>query len=111
MEQLTTAPGYDAEATVAFDGSKIIHTSMAGGDLDIWTMDLDGNNKVQLTDELGYDGGLFLIKIPRKLFGESIIQKAQRKFNNIKICLLKILYAQRLYKFGLWILMDQIKNK
>ena len=57
MEQLTTAPGYDAEATVAFDGSKIIYTSMAGGDLDIWTMDLDGNNKVQLTDELGYDGG------------------------------------------------------
>ena len=59
LEQLTTAPGYDAEATVAFDGSKIIYTSMAGGDLDIWTMDLDGNNKVQLTDELGYDGGGF----------------------------------------------------
>ena len=49
---------------------------MVSGDLGIWTMDLEGKNKVQLTDELGYDGGLFLIKMPRKLFADSIIQKA-----------------------------------
>ena len=59
LEQLTSSPGYDAEATVAFNGSKVVYTSMVSGDLDIWTMDLDGKNKVQLTDELGYDGGAF----------------------------------------------------
>ena len=59
LEQLTSSPGYDAEATVAFNGSKVVYTSMVSGDLDIWTMDIDGKNKVQLTNELGYDGGAF----------------------------------------------------
>jgi len=59
LEQLTTDPNYDAEATVAFDGSKIIYTSMASGDLDIWTMNVNGTEKKQLTTRLGYDGGAF----------------------------------------------------
>ena len=59
IRQLTTFPGYDAEATMAFDGSKILFTSMASGDLDIWSMNVDGSNKLQLTDRLGYDGGAF----------------------------------------------------
>jgi Tol biopolymer transport system component len=67
LERLTSSPGYDAEATVAFNGSKIIYTSMVSGDLDIWTMDLDGKNKVQLTDELGYDGGAFFNKDASKI--------------------------------------------
>ena len=46
--QLTDSPGYDAEATVAFDGSKIVYTSMVSGDLEIWTMDADGSNKKQI---------------------------------------------------------------
>lgn len=57
--RLTDSPLYDAEATVAFDGSKILYTSMASGDLDIWSMDTDGLNKRQLTNRLGYDGGAF----------------------------------------------------
>ena len=59
IKRLTKSSGYDAEATVAFDGSKIIYTSMESGDLDIWTMDSNGLNKIQLTSELGYDGGAF----------------------------------------------------
>ena len=59
LKRLTTAQGYDAEATVAFDGSKIIYTSISSGDLEIWTMNKDGTNKTQLTQELGYDGGGF----------------------------------------------------
>ena len=59
IKQLTTSPGYDAEATVAFDGSKILFTSMVSGDLDIWSMNINGSNKLQLTDRLGYDGGAF----------------------------------------------------
>ena len=59
LNRLTSTPGYDAEATVAFDGSKIIYTSISSGDLEIWTMKTDGTNKTQLTKELGYDGGAF----------------------------------------------------
>ncbi len=50
LEQLTSSPGYDAEAMVAFNGSKIIYTSMVSSDLDIWTTDLDGPNKKQITN-------------------------------------------------------------
>ncbi len=59
LEQLTAAPGYDAEATYAMDGSKIIYTSVSSGDLEIWTMNPDGTSKKQLTSRLGYDGGPF----------------------------------------------------
>ena len=32
LEQMTDSPGYDAEATVAFDGSKVLYTSITSGD-------------------------------------------------------------------------------
>lgn len=57
--RLTHSYGYDAEATYAFDGSKIIYTSKSSGDLDLWTMNTDGTDKRQLTDKVGYDGGAF----------------------------------------------------
>jgi len=57
LMQLTTTPGYDAEATISKDGKKIVFTSMRSGDLDIYTMDADGRHVKQLTHELGYDGG------------------------------------------------------
>ena len=56
---LFRSPAYDAEATVSPDGTKIVFTSLRGGDLDIYTMDADGSNLRQLTHELGYDGGPF----------------------------------------------------
>ena len=59
LERLTNSPNYDAEATMAFDGSKIIFTSLSSGDLEIWTMNPDGTGKTQLTNRLGYDGGAF----------------------------------------------------
>lgn len=59
LERLTSTPGYDAEATYAEDGSKIVYTSIRSGDLEIWTMNPDGSDKKQLTDRLGYDGGPF----------------------------------------------------
>ena len=40
-------------------GDKIVFTSMRSGDLELYTMDLDGSNVQQVTDELGYDGGAF----------------------------------------------------
>ncbi len=57
--QLTEHPGYDAEATVSPDGSKIVFTSDRSGDLELWTMNIDGSDLQQVTDGLGYDGGAF----------------------------------------------------
>jgi Tol biopolymer transport system component len=53
LKRLTTAPGYDAEATVSRDGSKIVFTSVRDGDLDIYSMNSDGTDVRRLTDELG----------------------------------------------------------
>jgi Tol biopolymer transport system component len=58
VRQLTHSPGYDAEATVAPDGT-VVFTSARDGDLDIYTMDSDGRNVRRLTYEPGYDGGPF----------------------------------------------------
>ncbi|MGA7648649.1 MAG: hypothetical protein WBW01_19235, partial [Terriglobales bacterium] len=62
LKQLTTTPGYDAEATISEDGKKIVFTSMRNGDLDIYSMDANGKHVKQLTHELGYDGGPFFSK-------------------------------------------------
>ncbi len=58
-QQLTDSPGYDAEATVSPDGTKIVFTSTRSGDLELWTMNIDGSDQRQVTNELGYDGGAF----------------------------------------------------
>jgi len=59
LQQLTTTPGYDAEATISPQGDKIVFTSTRNGDLDLFSMNLDGSDVQQLTNELGYDGGAF----------------------------------------------------
>jgi Tol biopolymer transport system component len=59
LKQLTEGPGYNAEATLSYDGKKIVFTSIRDGDLDIYTMDPDGGGVKRLTRELGYDGGPF----------------------------------------------------
>jgi TolB protein len=56
---LNPAPGYDAEATISPTGDRIVFTSQRNGDLDIYSMNLDGSDLKQLTHELGYDGGPF----------------------------------------------------
>jgi TolB protein len=57
LKRLTTADGYDAEATINAKTKKIVYTSIASGDLDLWAMNLDGSGKKQLTNSYGYDGG------------------------------------------------------
>lgn len=59
LKQLTTGPGYNAEATLSTDGKKIVFTSLREGDLDIYSMNADGSGVKRLTRELGYDGGPF----------------------------------------------------
>ncbi len=59
VKPLTTGPGYNAEATLSYDGEKIVFTSARDGDLDIYTMNPDGSGVKRLTHEVGYDGGPF----------------------------------------------------
>jgi Tol biopolymer transport system component len=55
----TNSPRYDAEATLSPDGQTIVFTSLREGDLEIYTMKVDGSNVRRLTNALGYDGGPF----------------------------------------------------
>ncbi len=59
ISKLTDLDGYDAEATVSPTGDRIVFTSMRDGDLDIYSMNLDGSDVIRLTDSIGYDGGPF----------------------------------------------------
>lgn len=56
---LTTEYGYDAEATLSVDGSRLVFTSSRSGDLELWTCKPDGSELKQVTDHPGYDGGAF----------------------------------------------------
>jgi TolB protein len=67
QKKLTDTPGYDAEATVNFKTKRIVYTSMASGDLDLWTMNLDGSGKKQITRTEGYDGGAVFSRDGKKL--------------------------------------------
>jgi Tol biopolymer transport system component len=57
--RLTNTPGYDAEATVSPDGKRIIWTSVRDGDLDLYSMNVDGTDVRRITSAVGYDGGAF----------------------------------------------------
>ena len=79
LNQLTDAPGYDAEASYSPDGKRIVFCSLrdaypksklSAKDLkqlevdpsyfgEIYIMDADGSNQIRLTDSPGYDGGPF----------------------------------------------------
>lgn len=59
LRNLTNLPGYDAEAAMSLDGSRIVFTSTRDGDLDIYTMAPDGSDVRRLTNTPGYDGGAF----------------------------------------------------
>lgn len=65
--RLTDSPGYDAEAVVSPRGDKIAFTSIRSGDLEIYTMNLDGTDVRQLTHQLGYDGGPFFSPDGKKI--------------------------------------------
>ncbi len=82
--QLTTEPGYDAEATVSPKGDKIVFTSDRSGDLELYTMNLDGSDVKQITDELGYDGGAFFSPDGSKLIFRASRPKTPEEIKKYK---------------------------
>lgn len=59
LTALTDRVGYDAEATIRFDGSRIVFTSDRDDDLELYTMLPDGSDVQRITNTPGYDGGAF----------------------------------------------------
>lgn len=77
--------GYDAEATVSPKGDKIVFTSTRSGDLELYTMNIDGTDVTQITNELGYDGGAFFSPDGTQLIFVPLGQKHQKKLKHTKI--------------------------
>lgn len=67
VKRLTDMSGYDAEATINWKKGNIVYTSLASGDLDLWSMKPDGSRKKQLTQTVGYDGGAVFSRDGRKM--------------------------------------------
>lgn len=65
---------YDAEATISPKGDHIVFTSTMDGDVDLYSLSIDGKNEfTRLTNEPGYDGGAFY-----SLDGKKIVYRASR---------------------------------
>jgi Tol biopolymer transport system component len=107
--RLTDTPGYDAEAAVSPDGSRIVFTSVRDGDLDIYTMRPDGTGVRRLTDEPGYDGGPFF-----SWDGKKIVYRCFHPSDPAELAKYRDLLAKGLVqpgKMDLWIMDPDGSNK
>ena len=95
LTQLTHTPGYDAEATVSPDGKRIVFTSVRDGDLEIYSMNIDGSGIKRLTHSLGYDGGAFFSPDNQR-----IVYRRARPSDEKSILRYKELLAQNLVAPG-----------
>lgn len=93
VKQLTSEPGYDAEATVSPKGDKIVFTSTRNGDLDLYIMDIDGKNVKQITFGLGYDGGAFFSPDGKKLVFRASRPQTEEEIKDYKELLAQGLVA------------------
>ena len=84
LKQITSEAGYDAEATVSEDGSKIVYTSISSGDLEVWTMEPDGSDKRMLTNKLGYDGGPFFSHDGNKIVWRAYYPESDKEIEDYK---------------------------
>lgn len=91
LKRLTDAKGYDAEGTIAPDGTKIVFTSTRDGDLELYDMNLDGSNQRRLTHDLGYDGGAW-----HSQDGQWIVWRANRPKTPEEIARYKDLFSRNL---------------
>lgn len=59
LKRLTDTHGYDAEGTVSPSGERLVWTSERDGDLEVYSMKMDGTDVKRITRTEGYDGGAF----------------------------------------------------
>ncbi len=75
---LSGSAGYDAEATVSPKGDRIVFTSSRDGDLELYSMKIDGSDVIRLTHEIGYAGGAFY-----SADGKTIVYRAHHPEDSI----------------------------
>ena len=109
VKQLTTTPGYDAEATISPDGKKIIFTSLRDGDLDLYVMDTKGKNVKRLTNELGYDGGAFFSPDNKQIVYRAFHPKTEAEIARYKDRLANNLIEPTV--FEVWVMNADGSNK
>jgi len=91
VKQLTTANGYDAEATLSPDGKKMIYTSDKDGDIELYIMDLASGKEKRITHTPGYDGGAWFSPDGKKL-----IWRASRPTTDAELTEYKTLLAENM---------------
>ena len=101
VKQLTTAAGYDAEATISPDGTKMVYTSVKSGDLELWVMDLATGNEKMVTNMLGYDGGAWFSPDGTKLIWRASRPKTKEEADEYKALLAEGLVAPT--KMEVWV--------
>jgi TolB protein len=109
LRQLTDHPGYDAEATISPDGSRIVFTSDRDGDLELYVMDADGGNVRRLTHDAGYDGGAFFSPD-----GSRIVYRAHHPTDPAELADYRALLRERLIRPGqveIWVMDADGSNK
>jgi len=75
---LTDNSFYDAECSISPDGRTIVFCSNRTGDLELFTMRVDGSHVHQLTNIKGYDGGPFFSPD-----GRQMVYRSDRKGNDL----------------------------
>lgn len=84
VKKLTSAPGYDAEATLSPDGKKMLFTSTRNGDLDLYVMDLGSEKITQVTNTVGYDGGAWFSADGKKIIWRASRPKTEAEIKEYK---------------------------
>ncbi|HEV7779795.1 MAG TPA: hypothetical protein VGO58_00940 [Chitinophagaceae bacterium] len=82
--QLTTAKGYDAEATLSPDGEQMLYTSDKDGDIDLYIMNLKTGAEKRITNTLGYDGGAWFSPDGKKLIWRASRPKTDAEIKEYK---------------------------
>ena len=65
-------------------GDKIVFTSTRTGDLELFTMNIDGSDVKQITNEIGYDGGAFFSPDGTKIIFRASRPKTKDEINLYK---------------------------
>jgi Tol biopolymer transport system component len=93
VKQLTTAKGYDAEATISPDGEQMIYTSNKDGDIELYIMNLKTGAEKRITNTLGYDGGAWFSPDGTKLIWRASRPKTETEIKEYKDLLAENLVA------------------